>query len=93
MPKAYEKKDLIKITDAQKLSELDKFVFNNIGNGKVFKLREILQEFEPMYLIVQTTARGRKYLLRLRTYDFPADEENGIEEERRVGIEFVKEIE
>lgn len=86
MPKEYEKNELIKVSENKMLKELDKFVYSNIGTNKVYKLREILEKFEPIHMLVFAGSRGHRILVKLQTYDFP-------DGERRVGIEFIRMLE
>jgi len=96
MPTEYEKEDVVKTTELNMLNALDKFIFDVIGNKKVYKLREILEEFEPITMIIGTNTRGYNIIVKLQTFDFPPvfDKEGKeiVPSERRVGIEFIKEL-
>jgi len=83
-PVAYDGKDLVKWKNKDSFQPLEKFALKNIGNKKIYKLRELLYNFEPVHLTMYMLGVcGRKILVEIDTYDFP-------DGERRVGIEFVE---
>ena len=80
----YDREKLVKAIQKQKFGELEKFALNNVGNKKVFKLREVLYAYGPVHLTMYMVGVcGRKIKVKLNTFDFP-------DGEHRVGIEFVE---
>lgn len=80
----YDKEKLEKIIQKKKFGELEKFALNNVGNKKVFKLRQVLEMFDPVHLTMYMVGVcGRRIKVKLNTYDFP-------DGEHRVGIEFTE---
>jgi len=80
----YEREELVRSTPKKKFGELEKFALDNAGNNKTFKLREVLNFFDPVHLTMYMVGVcGRKIKIKLNTFDFP-------DGEHRVGIEFVE---
>ncbi len=83
-PTAYEKKDLGKTKGRGGFQKIEKFAIKSVGNKKVYKLREILDHFDPVHLTMYMLGVcGRKILVEIDTFDFP-------DGEHRVGIEFAE---
>ena len=79
---SYEKEELNRMKQNRKFGELEKFALDNAGNGKVYKLRELLYKFEPIILhLYMVGVCGNRIKVKLTTFDFP-------DGEHRVGIEF-----
>lgn len=84
MIEGYDKDSLEKIIQKKKFGELEKFALNNVGTKKIFKLREVLEMFDPVHLTMYMVGVcGRRIKVKLNTYDFP-------DGEHRVGIEFTE---
>ena len=80
----YDKERLAKAIQKKKFGELEKFALTNVGNEKVFKLREVLYTYDPVHLTMYMVGVcGRKIKVKLNTFDFP-------DGEHRVGIEFIE---
>ncbi|KXH70891.1 MAG: hypothetical protein AM326_12195 [Candidatus Thorarchaeota archaeon SMTZ-45] len=83
-PTGYDEKDLEKWKTKESFQSLEKFALKSVGNKKVYKLRELLYNFDPIHLTMYMLGVcGRKILVKIDTFDFP-------DGERRVGIEFVE---
>jgi hypothetical protein len=83
-PKAYEEKDLVKTKGRGGFQKLEKFALKSVGNKKIYKLREVLYEHDPVHLTMYMIGVcGRKILVEIDAFDFP-------DGEHRVGIEFVE---
>ncbi|MFX1481868.1 MAG: hypothetical protein ACFFCP_01620 [Promethearchaeota archaeon] len=84
MIEGYEKEALVRAIQKKKFGELEKFALDNVGNGKIFKLRQVLEQFDPVHLsMYMVGVCGRKIKVRLNSFDFP-------DGEYRVGIEFIE---
>ncbi|MFW9944520.1 MAG: hypothetical protein ACFFB7_05935 [Candidatus Sifarchaeia archaeon] len=82
-PGGYSKDDLEPLPRG-KFPNLERFAFNNVGTGKVFKLREVIAAFEPVHFnLYMVGVCGRRIKVKLRSWTFP-------DGEVRVGIEFVE---
>ena len=83
MIKGYEKNELVKSRTKKNINEMQAFVISKIGNGKVYKLREFLNEFDPIHMnMFMVGVCSRTVKVRLGTFDFP-------DGDHRVGVEFV----
>ena len=83
LPKGYDKEELEKNIAKKQFGELEKFALDNVGNGKVFKLREVLYDFDPVHITLYMVGIcGRRIKVKLNTFAFP-------DGEYRVGIEFI----
>ena len=84
MIEGYDKEKLAKVIQKKKFGDLERFALDSAGNTKVYKLREVLQAFDPVHLTMYMVGVcGRKIKVKLNTFDFP-------DGERRVGIEFIE---
>lgn len=84
MIQGYDRDKLVKSIEKRKFGELEKFALDNAGNEKIFKLREVLERFDPVHLTMYMVGVcGRKIKVKLNTFDFP-------DGEHRVGIEFTE---
>ncbi|MFW9810308.1 MAG: hypothetical protein ACFFE6_13100 [Candidatus Thorarchaeota archaeon] len=84
MIEGYDRESLVKAIQKAKFGELERFALDNVGNKKIFKLREVLQQFDPVHLsMYMVGVCGRKIKVKLNTFDFP-------DGEHRVGIEFIE---
>ncbi|MFX1604954.1 MAG: hypothetical protein ACFFDD_03535 [Promethearchaeota archaeon] len=80
----YDRDRLVRAIEKKKFGELEKFALNNAGNHKVYKLRQVLEMFDPVHLsLYMVGVCGRRIKVKLNTYDFP-------DGEHRVGIEFLE---
>jgi hypothetical protein len=84
MIEGYDKERLTKVTQKKTFGQLERFALDSAGNTKVYKLREVLQAFDPVRLTMYMVGVcGRRIKVKLNTFDFP-------DGERRVGIEFIE---
>ncbi|MFW9980630.1 MAG: hypothetical protein ACFFE3_01775 [Candidatus Thorarchaeota archaeon] len=84
MIEGYDRDRLVKAIHKAKFGELEKFALDNVGNKKIFKLREVLHQFDPVHLsMYMVGVCGRRIKVKLNTFDFP-------DGEHRVGIEFIE---
>ncbi|MGD9395749.1 MAG: hypothetical protein PVJ05_04925 [Candidatus Thorarchaeota archaeon] len=84
MIQGYDRDKLVKSIEKKKFGELEKFALDNAGSKKTFKLREVLERFDPVHLTMYMVGVcGRKIKVKLNTFDFP-------DGEHRVGIEFTE---
>ena len=83
MIKGYEINELVKSHTKKNIHEMQAFVISKIGNGKIYKLREFLNVFDPIHVnMFMVGVCSRTVKVRLSTFDFP-------DGDHRVGIEFV----
>jgi len=84
--RGYDKEELVKSIYKKQFVGLEKFALDAAGNGKIYKLRQILAEFDPVHLsMYMVGVCGRQIRVKLNSFDFP-------DGEHRVGIEFIEVI-